>query len=30
VNLLVGMIGLFAVPQVISTFLEHGRVQARA
>lgn len=28
VNLLVGMIGLFAVPQVISTFIEHGRVQA--
>lgn len=28
VNLLVGMIGLFAVPQVIETFLEHGRVKA--
>jgi putative tricarboxylic transport membrane protein len=28
VNLLVGMIGLFAVPQVISTFIDHGRVQA--
>jgi putative tricarboxylic transport membrane protein len=27
VNLLVGMIGLFAVPQVISTFLEYGRVK---
>jgi len=26
VNLLVAMIGLFAVPQVISTFLDHGRV----
>lgn len=28
VNLLVGMIGLFAVPQVISTFLDYGRVEA--
>ncbi len=28
VNLLVGMIGLFAVPQVISTFIEYGRVEA--
>lgn len=28
VNLLVGMIGLFAVPQVISTFIDHGRVRA--
>jgi putative tricarboxylic transport membrane protein len=28
VNLLVGMIGLFAVPQVISTFIDHGRAQA--
>lgn len=27
VNLLVAMIGLFAVPQVIGTFLDHGRVQ---
>jgi putative tricarboxylic transport membrane protein len=27
VNLLVAMIGLFAVPQVISTFLDHGRVE---
>jgi putative tricarboxylic transport membrane protein len=27
VNLLVAMIGLFAVPQVISTFLDHGRVK---
>ena len=26
VNLLVAMIGLFAVPQVIGTFLDHGRV----
>lgn len=29
VNLLVGMIGLFAVPQVISTFLDYGRVNAK-
>jgi putative tricarboxylic transport membrane protein len=29
VNLLVGMIGLFAVPQVISTFLDYGRVEAK-
>jgi putative tricarboxylic transport membrane protein len=29
VNLLVGMIGLFAVPQVIETFLDYGRVQAK-
>ena len=29
VNLLVGMIGLFAVPQVISTFIDYGRVQAK-
>lgn len=28
VNLLVAMIGLFAVPQVISTFLDYGRVEA--
>jgi len=28
VNLLVGMIGLFAVPQVIETVIEHGRVKA--
>lgn len=27
VNLLVAMIGLFAVPQIISTFLDHGRVE---
>lgn len=27
VNLLVAMIGLFAVPQVISTFIDHGRVE---
>jgi len=27
VNLLVAMIGLFAVPQVIGTFLDYGRVQ---
>lgn len=27
VNLLVAMIGLFAVPQVITTFLNHGRVK---
>lgn len=27
VNLLVAMIGLFAVPQVIQTFLDHGRVK---
>lgn len=30
VNLLVGMIGLFAVPQVISTFLDYGRVQEKS
>lgn len=30
VHLLVAMIGLFAVPQVISTFIDHGRVQAPA
>ena len=29
VNLLVGMIGLFAVPQVISTFIDYGRVKAK-
>lgn len=29
VHLLVAMIGLFAVPQVISTFVEHGRVQSK-
>lgn len=28
VNLLVAMIGLFAVPQVISTFIDHGHKQA--
>lgn len=27
VNLLVAMIGLFAIPQVISTFIDHGRVE---
>ena len=27
VNLLVAMIGLFAVPQVITTFMDHGRVE---
>ncbi|MDH5536617.1 MAG: tripartite tricarboxylate transporter permease, partial [Betaproteobacteria bacterium] len=27
VNLLVAMIGLFAVPQIISTFLDYGRVE---
>jgi putative tricarboxylic transport membrane protein len=27
VNLLVAMIGLFAVPQIITTFTEHGRVE---
>lgn len=27
VNLLVAMIGLFAVPQVITTFIDHGRVE---
>jgi putative tricarboxylic transport membrane protein len=30
VNLLVGMIGLFAVPQVISTFLDFGRLEAKS
>jgi len=30
VNLLVGMIGLFAVPQVISTFLDYGRVETKS
>lgn len=30
VNLLVAMIGLFAVPQVIGTFLDYGRVQPLA
>jgi putative tricarboxylic transport membrane protein len=30
VNLLVGMIGLFAVPQVITTFLNHGRVKTQS
>lgn len=30
VNLLVGMIGLFAVPQVISTFLDYGRVKTKS
>lgn len=30
VNLLVAMIGLFAVPQIISTFLDHGRVEHAA
>lgn len=29
VNLLVGMIGLFAVPQVITTFIEYGRVKSK-
>lgn len=29
VNLLVGMIGLFAVPQVITTFIEYGRVKTK-
>jgi putative tricarboxylic transport membrane protein len=30
VNLLVGMIGLFAVPQVISTFIDFGRTEAKS
>lgn len=30
VNLLVAMIGLFAVPQVITTFLNHGRIKPLA
>lgn len=29
VNLLVGMIGLFAVPQVITTFIDYGRVKTK-
>lgn len=29
VNLLVGMIGLFAMPQVISTFIDYGRVKTK-
>ena len=29
VNLLVAMIGLFAVPQVIATFIDYGRVKNR-
>lgn len=30
VNLLVGMIGLFAIPQVISTFIDFGRTEAKS